>query len=207
MNAILFKTRESEKARCGNMVLHIIFLLMVFLVPFPPAYLLYKKLPSETIVTGPFKGLNINLTGAFGGYFLLVLLALGFAYFALTPAKPSCEVWNLTGRLEIRPADPNMDTESGYVDDARIDVVPPNLKVGSSGNFTMKIIVEPGHVEGERDFPVLTFNVPGYIGSRLMLDTANPDIVFAEKTKRVRLAQPVILGRLPEETEEPRWER
>ena len=49
----------------------------VLLLPLIPAFLLYKFLPSRTSVSGPFKGLDIKLTGAFGGYFLLVLTAIG----------------------------------------------------------------------------------------------------------------------------------
>jgi len=49
----------------------------VLLLPLVPAFLLYKFLPSKTSVAGPFKGLNLKLTGAFGGYFLLVLTAIG----------------------------------------------------------------------------------------------------------------------------------
>lgn len=49
----------------------------VMLLPLIPAFLLYKFLPSKTSVSGPFKGLNLKLTGAFGGYFLLVLTAVG----------------------------------------------------------------------------------------------------------------------------------
>lgn len=49
----------------------------ILLLPLIPAFLLYKFLPSKTNVSGPFKGLNLKLTGAFGGYFLLVLTAIG----------------------------------------------------------------------------------------------------------------------------------
>lgn len=49
----------------------------VLLIPLLPAFILYKFLPSKTAVKGPFKGLTINLTGAFGGYFLLVIIAIG----------------------------------------------------------------------------------------------------------------------------------
>jgi len=56
-----------------------IYLLMGFLVPLIPAYILYKTLPAETSVKGPFQGLKINLSGAFGGYFLLVLIAFAFS--------------------------------------------------------------------------------------------------------------------------------
>lgn len=56
-----------------------IYLLLGFLVPLIPAYILYKTLPAETSVSGPFQGLKINLSGAFGGYFLLVLIAFAFS--------------------------------------------------------------------------------------------------------------------------------
>jgi hypothetical protein len=52
----------------------------VLLLPLIPAFLLYKFLPSKTNVSGPFKGLNLKLTGAFGGYFLLVLTSIGIFF-------------------------------------------------------------------------------------------------------------------------------
>ena len=60
------------------MNLSIIYLLAGFLIPLIPAYILYKTLPAQTSVSGPFKGLTINLSGAFAGYFLLVLIAFAF---------------------------------------------------------------------------------------------------------------------------------
>jgi len=188
------------------MEMHIMFLFMAFFVPFLPAYCIYKKLPSDIIVKGPFKGFNINLTGAFGGYFLLVLLALSFAYFSLTPSKPCYEVWDLTGRIKVESTEPNIEKEFDYVKDTEIGMIPPNIKVGSNGKFTMKIIVEPGHVEGKSEFPAIMFNLPGYVGPQLILDMTDENISFAEKTKLIRLTQPVVLGRLPEKTEEPKWD-
>ena len=55
----------------------------ILLIPLIPAFILYKFLPSKTMITGPFKGLNLNLTGAFGGYFLLVLISISLTYFVL----------------------------------------------------------------------------------------------------------------------------
>lgn len=53
----------------------------LLLVPLAPAYILYRKLPSDTVVKGPFKGLTVQLTGAFAGYFVLVLVGSGlFSY-------------------------------------------------------------------------------------------------------------------------------
>ena len=60
---------------------------ITLLLPIIPAYILYKSLPSEAQVDGPFKGLNIKLTGAFGGYFLLVMISIA-AFLAMQNAKP-----------------------------------------------------------------------------------------------------------------------
>ncbi len=61
---------------------------ITLLLPIIPAYILYKSLPSEAQVDGPFKGLNIKLTGAFGGYFLLVMISIA-AFLAMQNAKPA----------------------------------------------------------------------------------------------------------------------
>src|SRR6476619_1680989 len=61
----------------GTTYTFIYVLAAVLLLPLVPAFLLYKFLPSRTTVSGPFKGLNLTLTGAFGGYFILVLTAIG----------------------------------------------------------------------------------------------------------------------------------
>lgn len=60
----------------GTTNVFVYLLAAILLLPLVPAFLLYKFLPSRTNVSGPFKGLSIKLTGAFGGYFLLVLTAV-----------------------------------------------------------------------------------------------------------------------------------
>ncbi|MFI5152051.1 MAG: hypothetical protein ACHQET_01875 [Chitinophagales bacterium] len=52
----------------------------ILLIPLIPAFILYKFLPSKATVTGPFKGLNLKLSGSFGGYFLLVLVSSGIFF-------------------------------------------------------------------------------------------------------------------------------
>lgn len=54
----------------------ILVLSAMLILPLLPAFILYKFLPSKTNVSGPFKGLNLKLTGAFGGYFLLVITSI-----------------------------------------------------------------------------------------------------------------------------------
>ena len=53
----------------------------ILLLPVIPAYILYKFLPaSDTDVSGPYKGMNVKLKGAFAGYFLLVIVGLALQY-------------------------------------------------------------------------------------------------------------------------------
>ncbi len=40
---------------------------IVVLLPILPALILYRALPSNTVVRGPFKGLTVHLTGALVG--------------------------------------------------------------------------------------------------------------------------------------------
>src|SRR5690606_19064598 len=63
-------------------------------------------LPSKTVVKGPFKGLDVNLTGAFSGYFLLVIISLGFTYSSVNNdlksklAKSKDEITDLKSRMD-----------------------------------------------------------------------------------------------------------
>jgi len=61
----------------------------LLLVPLVPAYILYRNLPSETKVSGPFKGLNLQLTGAFAGYFVLVLFGSGLFHYLEQARRPT----------------------------------------------------------------------------------------------------------------------
>ena len=56
----------------------IVQLAAILLLPLLPAFVLYRTLPSTANVEGPFGRLGVRFTGAFGGYIVLVLVALGF---------------------------------------------------------------------------------------------------------------------------------
>lgn len=86
----------------------------IMLIPLIPAVLLYALLPSRATVSGPFKGLNIRLQGAFGGYFLLVLILTGLLVARVEADArafengPRFETWKLRGKVKfsqpIQPA-------------------------------------------------------------------------------------------------------
>ena len=130
----------------------IVVLSTILLIPLIPAFILYKFLPSKTVVTGPFKGLNINLTGAFSGYFLLVLIGIGLHYFLtknkmseqlqqakfkidslqyqLTAEKSKFHPWKLTGTIE---------SETPEV--TKIFIDEENISINSIGKFNASLLI------------------------------------------------------------------
>src|SRR5690349_13472771 len=103
---------------------NLLVLAAVVLLPLVPACILYRFLPSNTIVNGPFQGLNLQLTGAFGGYFLVLLAAFGFYHTLPDNHQPETEeIWTLRGKvpalvtnsndlqLSVRPASTQIDED------------------------------------------------------------------------------------------------
>lgn len=68
--------RAPEMEQFAPQIAQLIDVAVIVLIPMIPALILYAVLPSRATVSGPFKGLNIRLQGAFGGYFLLVLVVV-----------------------------------------------------------------------------------------------------------------------------------
>lgn len=132
----------------------------ILLIPLVPAFVIYKFLPSKTVVKGPFKGLNINLTGAFGGYFLLVIITLGFTYNALNNDLRSdlmaSKAENADLNLTIEELTSAMSNEkaryqswkiSGTIDSdspesTKIFVDEDRIAINSVGKFTASLLLE-----------------------------------------------------------------
>src|SRR6185436_7938836 len=94
----------------------LVLIAFAILIPITPAYILYKALPSDAKVAGPFRGLNIRLSGAFGGYFLLVLLIFGFHY---SQPNSQYEVWEVRGQIKT-------DNGEAVESKVRFSLLPPN---------------------------------------------------------------------------------
>lgn len=112
-------------------------LLMTFgiLLPLVPAFVLYKLLPSEAKVTGPFKGLNLQLSGAFGGYFVLTLMLFGFITSRPEPKPtPTEEIWEVKGRIDCQQGGDPVD-----INQLRVSVMPPSLQTGGDGSFILRV--------------------------------------------------------------------
>jgi hypothetical protein len=142
----------------------IIYLCALLLVPLLPAYLLFKFLPSKAVAKGPFKGLRIDLSGAFAGYFVLVLLAYSFMYNVKpNPPEPG-EMWMVTGCLTHAS-----DNDKSPINEAIIQTFPP-ANIDEQGVFTIYILRKVDPNLGEKRFPDLQFSLDGHQHVTVHLD-------------------------------------
>jgi hypothetical protein len=124
------------------------------LVPIVPAYVLYKSLPNKTVVKGPFQGLNVQLSGSFGGYFLIVLIVFFCPH--IWQEEPKFELWEIKGRVQCR------DCVYGQeIDRLSISLNPPNVTLLDTGEFRAQIARAPGQT-GQLSFPILVVQHPDF---------------------------------------------
>ncbi len=130
---------------------NIVVLLIVILVPIIPAYLLFKFLPSTAVADGPLQGLKINLTGGFGGYFLIFLTLIGIrSSFEGT----TYEMWAVHGEL--------IASDTGilrYVDQRYVTLSAPSMRSDSLENLSLTFLRSS---DGVYDYPHLQINYPNY---------------------------------------------
>ena len=149
----------------------IAYIAAAMLIPLVPAYVLYKALPAKASVGGPFQGLNIQLSGAFAGYFLLVLIVFAFLYTRpkVVPPPPSAvykyDVYRVEGKIHI--------AKQKELQEIRLSLMPPEHAVKPNGVFEFEIPVRPGQV-GEATFPSLIIEHPGYETETVDLRTDTP---------------------------------
>lgn len=141
-----------------NTTENLIYIAAAILLPLFPAYILYKSLPARTSVKGPFQGLNIKLSGAFGGYFLLVLVIFGFIF--SSPRKPIVqqiikpyEVYKVEGLINIR--------EKKHIEQLSLSILPSGLTMIPNGTFDFVIPVRHEQM-GTEEFPSLVIDHPEY---------------------------------------------
>jgi hypothetical protein len=127
---------------------------ITLIFPIVPAYLLYRALPAgrKTRVSGPWKGLNVQLTGAFAGYFLLFITMVGFISLRPEPVDSRYDIWEVKGKLGLEGRKSSL--KEG---DFRISSVPPSVKIYPDGTFTMAVAAE-----NSKRFPTILFESEGY---------------------------------------------
>ena len=148
----------------------LVLIAFTVLIPITPAYILYKALPAEASVRGPLKGFTINLSGAFAGYFALVLLIFGFH--SAQPKKDLYEVWVVQGQLKSNSGLP--------VKEAIFSLLPVNLD--ANGKFETQIYTMPA-VNGDSKFPTLRIDHPGY--QPLDIDLNQSNSTYGAERRRI----------------------
>jgi len=134
------------------------FLLIIILVPVIPSYLLFKFLPSSAMVTGPFKGFKINLSGGFGGYFVIffILVTIRAAFMST-----SYERWTVNGQI-LFPDSP----QTIYIDPRYVTLSVPSLRSDAQGDFTLYFLRTS---DGAYDYPHMYISFPGYVSQTFWL--------------------------------------
>jgi hypothetical protein len=167
--------------------------------PILPAFVFFKFLPSKADVSGPFQGLELKLGGAFGGYFLILLLSYSRITGMLTQAE--AQRWTVTGSIALADSadKPQM---------ASLVVHPPNPSVEPTGHFSMELLLPTSDSESS-DSPHLLVGCEGYQLVSVPIVTAgsgrtsspyqgqNFELKIDAQLHRIEVVQPIRLEKEP----------
>jgi hypothetical protein len=178
----------------------IIEVLVALLVPIVPAFTLYKFLPSKATVRGPFKGFAINLSGAFAGYFLLVITTLEFLHVVPLPIlqKQDYVVWTVKGNVHLE------QNTAGHTASGITYVWSPYEEINDDGSFSLHVAV-PEKPSGHGDFPVLILDRLGYCTEYVHLDSVEKSeqglerhsLVYDDTLYQIKIRDAVLLRHRP----------
>jgi hypothetical protein len=169
----------------------LIILAFIILLPIIPAYLLFKVLPSRATVSGPLKGLKINLGGAFAGYFAVVLVIL--SSYNIWHSAPAVK-WTVQGRI--------IDKETGLavqpLDPRSVTLSPPSPVFGNDGNFTLYFTPTLNDDGRTYDFPKLVVGCPPEYSERTIdMDPAQLASLAADLHVKSEQGHHIKVGDIP----------
>jgi hypothetical protein len=141
-------------------------LLMLVLVPLVPAFVLFKVLKSHGEVGGPLYGFNIQLGGAFAGYFALFLLVL-FAFRPYLIPPPTRLVWKLEGQVVDDHKRPVAITSDNFA--LLPTPTPPISTNAADGRFIVSFIADPEDGGGVI-YPTIVVSYRDYLPKEVTLD-------------------------------------
>ncbi|MGO9590854.1 MAG: hypothetical protein ACLP3K_12520 [Candidatus Acidiferrales bacterium] len=138
-------------------------LAVILLLPIIPAYVLFKALKSTGSLAGSWHGLNLQLGGAFAGYFALVLLVLYTHDIWGTPT-----MYVVQGRV--------VDENGQPLDLSTVLLTPPLIKTLPDGEFTVYFAPIPGPAENV-ECPMISVNQKEYETVNIPLDPSRPEML------------------------------
>lgn len=163
-----------------GLVSFVLTVVLVILVPLIPAYILFRTLPGDAFVNGPFKGLDINLSGAFAGYFILVLISVGISTVSKPSEKPVEEDWTVTGTVAYDKG--NVENLSSQT---RLLLIPPRPSVSRDGEYVVSFKLPSGI--SKKDLPNLVFDLPGY--KMVQIPLSGEAAPYQQQAYKVEIAQ------------------
>jgi hypothetical protein len=155
-----------------------VVLSLLILLPFIPAFLLFKLLPNSADVDGPLAGLTLKLKGSFGGYIALTVFMTGVAVNAKI-LKPAL-VWHVQGNLQIENQAP------GDTIKCTLQPLETELPVASDQTFTFDVPMGDGTTVPHLSFTTnkgyisgpVNFTAPGQPGNLRMHMQDPTTVVF-----------------------------
>jgi hypothetical protein len=140
----------------------------VILLPIVPAVLIFKLIPGNSVVvSGPFKGLRLNLGGAFAAYFLIMLVALELENSVLRPER--YERWQVSGNIGFQPGQGTFPSPT----DGLMLVIPPRPGIDKSGHISFAIALDQ-NIGGLLDMSQVTIDYSG-VGYQTVTMPLDPD--------------------------------
>lgn len=147
----------------------------IILLPLVPAYILYKALPSRAMVAGPFQGVNVKLSGAFGGYFALALLSLAAVKVLLPPASefPKYQEETFSGSVVLEgPLPEDLDPRLLQVSLFPWEIIRTGPFHGNEFTWTIKVPARRTFGNDVRhSFQELNIRYPGYFADRVPIQS------------------------------------
>lgn len=168
----------------------LLFYTFLVLIPMIPAAFFHKFFPKDKIsATGVLSNFQINTTGAFASYVIVVILA--FSQIKLIQQVLSVEpVWTITAQVEAHDmAGKVVSLNSGWAKDKLIVSLRPDLQQRLGDQFQIKV---PGDRSTWKT-RLISFELPNFGQTAIKMSDLQSLATVDEATKTVEVASPIVV--------------
>jgi hypothetical protein len=189
----------------------LITLLVLIVAPLVPAILLYKLFEQKTVVSGPFQGLRLDLSGAFAGYFLVLLLCSGLLYGPiergrelrndiatltnqLDDAKDLGTAWTVSGTIRLK------DSQNASIQGASVTIFPAP-RITRDGVFQIQVVRDKSGTSPR--LPPIEISNPGCFPETVHLEPMSAKLgkqynkTIDKKNRTLTIDDPILLTKDP----------